>query len=181
MRQFTHSDLVEIAYKWVMKNASCGFAFKEFKSLAEEQPDVIGFGSSGHSVLIECKASRSDFLADKRKPFRVNPQLGMGSQRLYCCPAGLIKVDELPEGWGLIYVDDNKKARKVHSLNPGNIYLKSIPKNDRAEMDVMYSALRRLQIRNRIEEVYLGTPSQEYWNARLKETEEAENATQLNP
>lgn len=175
----THSQLVDIAHKWVLANASCGVAFKEFKSLATEQPDVIGFGSSGHSVLVECKATRSDFLCDKNKPFRVNPELGMGSQRYYCCPTGLISKDELPEGWGLIYVDENGKARKVQSLNPSNIYLKAIPKSDKAEMDVMYSALRRLQLRNRIGEVYDGLPTKEYWQERLNEAREGTENSEI--
>src|ERR1700743_1391059 len=107
----THSELVQIAYRWVLKNGSCGVAFKELVTLgSNEIPDVIGFGAWEHSVLIECKVSRSDFLADKHKSFRKEPHLGMGNQRFYCCPTGLIKVEELPEGWGLIYVNEKGKA-----------------------------------------------------------------------
>jgi hypothetical protein len=65
--KFTHKELVEIAYKWILKNGSVGVAVKELYSLASEIPDVIGFGG-WESVVIECKASRSDFLADKKKP-----------------------------------------------------------------------------------------------------------------
>lgn len=103
----THKQLVEIAYRWVLKNGSVGIAFKELKSLSNEIPDVIGFGG-WHSILIECKVSRSDFLSDKKKPHRAK---GMGDWRFYCCPKGLIKVSELPEKWGLIYVDEKRKAR----------------------------------------------------------------------
>lgn len=155
-KQFTHKELVNIAYRWVLANASCGFAFREFNAVTDtgEQPDVIGFGSWGHSVLIEVKVSRNDFLADKKKKFRLNPETGMGSQRYYCCPTGLIKPDELPEGWGLIYVNEKGRATKVKSLNQGNIYAKKLPCNTQAEMALMYSALRRLHIRGRIDEIY---------------------------
>lgn len=64
-----HRKLVESAYKWVLKNCSCGVAFKELVTNAcnGECPDVIGFGAWGHSVLIECKTSRQDFKADAKK------------------------------------------------------------------------------------------------------------------
>lgn len=100
--KYTHSQLIDIAYKWALKNRPIGCAFKDMRSYSNETADVIGFGGSGLSVLIEVKVSRSDFLADRKKPFRINPALGMGSERYYCCPDGLIKVDDLPFGWGLI-------------------------------------------------------------------------------
>jgi hypothetical protein len=153
----THKDLVEAAYKWVLKNASCGVAFKELNSLASngEHPDVIGFGSGGHSVLVECKISRSDFLADKKKPFRICPELGMGSYRFYCCPVGLLQKEDLPENWGLLWVSENLKTKCVYKPYKGYIcYGKAFEKNLKAEHELMYSALRRLQIRGRIEEIY---------------------------
>ncbi len=152
----SHSDLVMIAYKWVLKNGSCGFAFREMKALCDEIPDVIGFGSGGHSVLIECKVSRSDFLCDKGKPFRLNPMLGMGRHRAYCCPEGLIKPEELPTGWGLIYVNEKGKARMVVSMYDGNIVSKYIghERSIKNEMALMYSALRRLNLRGHIESIY---------------------------
>jgi|GEM_PF-1561623 len=159
---FSHRGLVEVAYKWLLNNASCGVAFKELGCLTtSEIPDVIGFGSDGHSVLIEVKVSRSDFLCDKNKYFRKNPQLGMGSQRFYCCPTDLIKQSDLPEGWGLIYVNDKMKARCVYQPYKGNIGERhnGFSKNLKAEHGLMSSALRRLHIRGRIDEIYeLSTP-----------------------
>lgn len=153
----THRDLVEVAYKWVLKNTSCGVAFKELNAYTcnGEIPDVIGFGHGRHSILIECKISRSDFWADKKKAFRTAPWLGVGSQRFYCCPVDLIKINELPPRWGLIYVDENLKAKCVHKDYKGNIGERNgIEKNIQAECEIMYSALRRLQLRGRIEEIY---------------------------
>lgn len=155
----THSELVIIAYKYCLRQLSCGVAFRELKTLHSEICDVIGFGSGGHSVLIEVKISRSDFLADKKKPFRSNPQLGAGKNRYYCCPENLIKVEELPEGWGLIYVDSTGKAVMKHKplvelFNINGNPVKRVyehKRHEKAERGIMYSALRRLQITGHID------------------------------
>lgn len=148
------------AYKWVLKNTSCGCAFKELRSLAEngEYPDVIGFGSGGHSVLVEVKVSRNDFAGEqKRKHFRVAPELGMGTQRFYFAPEGVIKIEDLPTGWGLVVVGKKCKPRVAYSPYKGNIGERHEGfhnKNIRAEHGLMYSALRRLHKRGLIEEIY---------------------------
>jgi len=145
-----HKSLVDSAHKWVLKNASCGVAFKEVRAytISGESPDVIGFGGWGRSVLVECKASLSDFYADKKKAFRKNPALGMGSYRYYCCPEGLINQNQLPEGWGLLYVNEKGKCRCV--FNP----YKGLPVNKgfsdskclESEHRLMYSMLRRIEV-----------------------------------
>lgn len=157
MKQFTHSELVKIAHRWVLKNASCGVAFKELVCLStQEIPDVIGFGAWKHSVMVECKISRSDYLSDKKKPFRINAESGVGKWRFYCVPEGLIKKEELPNGWGLLYVSDNGKCRAYYNPYVGKREMQhpGHPTNILAEMGIMYSALRRLHLRGRIEEIY---------------------------
>ncbi len=151
---FSHSDLVEIGYRWVIKK--CGFAFKELTCINNEIADVIGFNSNGTFVL-EAKTSRADFLKDKKKTFRKDSGIGMGDWRFFIVPKGLIKVTELPEMWGLIEV--NEKGKAINTFNPfgrGNFYgmWRRNPKNKDAEMNLMYSALRRLHLRGRIDEIY---------------------------
>ncbi len=156
---FTHKQLIPIAYKWVLGPGKCGCAFKELNSLTcnSEYPDVLGIKSNG-TVLIEAKVSLSDFYSDKKKTFRKIPKLGMGDYRFYMCPSGLIKPEQLPENWGLIYVNIEGKARCV--VNPycksltGNIWNNPHEKNWKAEQGLMYSALRRLHIRGHIESIY---------------------------
>lgn len=156
---FTHKELVTIAYKWILTKGFCGAAFRELKTMTcnGECPDVIGFRSWGFSVLIECKASRSDFLCDKNKKFRKDPSKGMGDYRFYLCPEGLIKPEDLPEKWGLIWVSPNGKAKCI--VNPycasveGNIWDNPMPKNWRAEHGLMYSGLRRLHEKGLIENI----------------------------
>ena len=150
----THSELIEIGYKWLL--SKCSFAIKELVTHTQEQPDVIGFNANG-SFLLEAKASRSDFLSDKKKPFRIIPSEGMGDWRFFIAPKGLIKVDELPELWGLIEV--NEKGKAICVFNPfgkGNIYSnwKRHEKCEACERIIMFSALRRLQANKMIETIY---------------------------
>lgn len=161
--KITHKELVEISYKWVLKRGGCGVAFKELNTLAcnREYPDVIGFGSGEYSVLVECKASYSDFVADKNKSFRIAPTLGMGKYRLYCCEEGLIKPEELPFQWGLIYIKDGKYRIIVNPLPHGTIVDGKyhhvnwcFDQNLRAEHGLMYSALRRLFIKGYMPAIY---------------------------
>lgn len=96
----THSELVCRALKWATPRTS--FSFAELCTYAGEFPDVWGMGGSG-SILIECKASRSDFLVDGKKWFRRNPEQGMGNLRYFMCQPDLIRPEEIPEKWGLLY------------------------------------------------------------------------------
>lgn len=66
-----------------------------------EAPDAIGFAHD-RSILLECKVSRSDFLADRKKVFRVKPELGMGCYRYYLAPPGVLAPEEIPDRWGLL-------------------------------------------------------------------------------
>lgn len=86
-----------------------------------ERVDAILF-TSGSSFLIETKISRSDFLADKKKPFRNDPSLGVGTYRYYACPEGLIKIDELPEKWGLIEIPEQKSRSAIMPVGFGGYH-----------------------------------------------------------
>lgn len=101
-----HTELVNIAEKWLYKK-DCWFVLKEFPSSIREIPDAIGFGEK-YSILVECKATEVSFKCDAKKPFRINPELGVGHHRYYMCPEGVIEIKDLPDGWGLIYVKFEK-------------------------------------------------------------------------
>ena len=154
MNDYTHSQLVDIAEKWLLNK--CGFAFKELTTFAGETPDAIGFRSAT-SILIECKRSRSDFLADKKKFHRMNPSYGVGEYRFYMCPKGMIKSDELPDKWGLLYVNENGSVRKIVGPKGNSWYDNEFAfyeRNIKNEMAMMYSALRRLHLRGAIPLIY---------------------------
>ncbi|MEQ5770023.1 hypothetical protein NFH98_20845 [Halomonas sp. H33-56] len=152
----THDHLVERAEKW-LRGQGCGVVFNDrFRAATHsgEQPDAIGW-RDGLSLLIECKASRADFLADKKKRFRRDPAEGMGDWRFMMCPPGLIAPDELPPGWGLLYVHP-RKVERAHGV-PANCHWwikKPFEGNKRSETQLMYSALRRLSLRGHFDSIY---------------------------
>ncbi len=106
MSNYTHDQLCDIAVDYLKKRGYYVVA-KEVNCGCGEIPDAIGFNYS-RSALIECKTSRSDFLADRKKLCRTGKRTGLGNYRFYLCEEGLIKKEELPYGWGLIYVNNTR-------------------------------------------------------------------------
>lgn len=150
-----HDELCMRAARFLKKNGF-GVVFDDrYQALTEsnEKPDAMGF-RNGVSCLIEVKVSRSDFLADKRKRFRSTPELGMGDWRFYMCPPNLISVEELPEGWGLLYAHE-KIIKKVKGF-PLNTQWSKKPFQSakQSECDFLYGALRRMQIRGHFDSIY---------------------------
>ena len=107
-----------------------------------ETPDAIGWKRGSHSVLVECKISRADFLIDQQKPFRMKSEVGMGCERFYLTPAGLLNLDELPQGWGLLEL----RATKVEIVHPSLKNFRST-KGFRYEMNLLLASLRRVEVR----------------------------------
>lgn len=111
-----HKELTSRAAKWLKchsKNTivpNCSIVAEDLMTAAStgEIPDVIGW-CSWTSVLIEVKVSRGDFLRDKKKPFRKYTDMGMGENKYYLCPEGLITEEDLPELWGLLWIDKKGK------------------------------------------------------------------------
>src|ERR1700758_2551009 len=137
----THAQLVDRAVKW-LRSYRCGVILSEQACLSGEMPDAIGWKRACHSVLVECKISRADFLADRIKPFRQRPELGVGSERFYLTPRGLIRPDELPLGWGLLEYHN----REVRMLRASKKNLRS-DEGFRCEMNLLLASLRRVEIR----------------------------------
>ncbi|HHE5241342.1 TPA: hypothetical protein ACPFIV_001871 [Klebsiella michiganensis] len=156
----THDELCQIACRFLQNNGFKVAFHDRFVACVGtgEQPDAIGFRNLA-SCLIEVKCSRGDFLADKKKPFRRMPNQGMGDWRFFMAEPGFIDVSDLPPGWGLLYVR-NGRVYKVHGW-PGNALWcsrehKPFQANKQAECDYMYSALRRMDLRGHLKEVYDG-------------------------
>ena len=98
----THTELVARALRWVRVTLKYSVTIGEGVAVGIEWPDVLGFRWLGaDTILVECKASRADFLRDAEKPFRRNPSLGMGRQRIYVAPPDMLTPEEMPQGWGL--------------------------------------------------------------------------------
>lgn len=137
----THKALVRSMAAWLRNAQGCTIVLAELSTYNAETPDCIGFYSSGGgSVLVECKVSRSDFLADKAKSFRRYSEQGMGNLRYFAAPIGVIKPEDLPAGWGLIEVRDSLRSRRI-TVDP-----QRMEANKRAEVTMLVSAIRRLEI-----------------------------------
>jgi len=131
-----HGRLTKRAVAWLLGKGACKVAGEEVKSMTNREiPDAIGFNYKGYCTIIECKASRADFLADKKKDFRARPERGMGVLRYFMVPAGLVAKEEVPEGWGLIYVYP-KTCRIIKQASPFS------DRNTRAEFACMVKMMR---------------------------------------
>ena len=127
--------------RW-LRSYGCGVVLSEQACVSGEMPDAIGWKKACHSVLVESKVSRADFLADRGKPFRLKPDDGVGCERYYLAPPVLIRIDELPPGWGLLEVCGREAVRvKASAKN-----LRS-PTGFENEMNLLLASLRRVEIR----------------------------------
>ncbi|MBZ5680887.1 MAG: hypothetical protein LAO24_12355 [Acidobacteriia bacterium] len=137
----THSQLVEKAVRW-LRHYRCGVVLSEQACVSGEMPDAIGWKRACHSVLVECKITRADFLADRTKPFRLKPEQGVGSERFYLTPASLVHAEELPLGWGLLEI----RERRIEMVHASAKNLRSAT-GFRYEMNLLLASLARVQVR----------------------------------
>jgi len=138
-----HAQLVSRAAEWLRHKYGCGIVLSEQYCVTGEVPDVIGWKASCQSVLVECKVSRADFLADANKPFRLQPEDALGSKRFYLAPASMITCEELPKHWGLLEC----VGREVQIMvKPGRVDLRS-PVGLMKEMNLLLASLRRVEVR----------------------------------
>ena len=137
----THDELSELVAKWLKRHSqnmlipNCATVAVDMKTLEQEKPDVIGWNGCS-STMIEVKVGRGDFLKDFKKPFRQICEKGVGEFRYYCCPSGLIRENELPDKWGLLYLNEenNIEIIKVAEIQKANL---------KAERNMLISLLRR--------------------------------------
>jgi hypothetical protein len=137
----THEKLVLLAVAW-LRRYRCGVVLSEQACVSGEMPDAIGWKKACHSVLVECKVSRADFLVDREKPFRQKPENGVGCERFYLAPRGLIRVEELRPGWGLLELC----GREIEKLKPSAKNLRT-PIGFGYEMNLLLASLRRVEVR----------------------------------
>ena len=138
----THAQLVERSKKWLEKHGgkfACGVVLAEYRCYSPEIPDVIGFNHR-HSILIECKVSRTDFKADKKKPCRRHIKQ-LGSLRYYLTLPHVACAKDIDNGWGLLYATDNRIIEVKKSEYFGGDSVKA------AEWSILYSVARRLNLR----------------------------------
>lgn len=158
----SHQELNTKAANYAHRTLNAGIVLIEHQCRGNNEIiDVAAFRSS-IVVNIEVKVSRSDFLKDKSKPHRKPGACSMGHFRFYCCPAGVIKPEDLPEGWGLLEYHQKSDSIKCKSgpksmmrclqdpnscssknkkiLEP--FFFESV--NERAHTNLLFSAYRQL-------------------------------------
>lgn len=137
----THAQLVEKAVRW-LRSYRCGVVLSEQACSSGEMPDAIGWKKACHSVMIECKITRADFIVDQAKPWREKPERGVGNERFYLSLPGLIKTEELPAGWGLL----EYRRGRIEMLRESAKDLRS-GMGFRYEMNLLLASLRRVEVR----------------------------------
>lgn len=142
----THRDISILAGHYLKDKGiqpfhRCTYVVCEYDRVGEK-PDAFGFSCSS-TQLIEVKMSRADFFADRKKNWRKNQEKGIGRYRSYLCPEGLIKPDEVPQNWGLLYFNDQGNIIPV--LKPKE----QIP-DHMQELALIASILRRENIKKGI-------------------------------
>jgi hypothetical protein len=138
----THEQLVTKAVEW-LRRYGCGIVLSEQACVSGEVPDAIGWKGVCRSVLVECKLTRSDFLADRAKPFRLNPETGLGCERWYFTPAGLLSPEDLPRYWGLLEL----RAGKLRVALKASRHSQRMPAGLLYEMNLLLASLRRVEVR----------------------------------
>lgn len=134
MSKNLHRQLCEIGAKFLKRSASknghgCHFTIIE-PSVYGENPDVFGVrhgtiserkigdtvyvcGYDVGTVVLEAKTSRPDFLRDRAKSHKATDEMGLGRWRYYICPENLIKVEDLPPKYGLIWVTKGGQVKVI--------------------------------------------------------------------
>ena len=130
-----------MAVRW-LRRYRCGVVLSEQACVSGEMPDAIGWKKACRSVLVECKVSRADFVADRDKSFRQRPEIGVGCERYYLAPRGLVSIEELPAGWGLLEV----WGREIERVKESAKNLRS-DAGFQNEMNLLLASLRRVEIR----------------------------------
>ncbi len=113
-----------------------------------------------HHALIEAKCSRADLLADRKKRFRKNPSLGMGDWRFFISEPGIISIEDLPPAGDYFTLLTEEYGKymggPVGNCCWGNPDDKPFTGNKQVECDYMLSALRRMELRGHLNEIYDG-------------------------
>jgi hypothetical protein len=130
-----------MAVHW-LRRYRCGVVLSEPACANGEMPDAVGWKKACHSVLVECKVTRGDFLADRCKPFRKDSANGVGCERYYLAPRGLVRLEELPAGWGLL----EQNGREIELIKRSAKNLRSAAGFE-FEMNLLLASLKRVELR----------------------------------
>jgi hypothetical protein len=137
-----HDALVRVASEWLFSQGCTLVVTDIGGGRMPERPDAIGWRGN-ESVLIECKASRSDFGDEGSKSRHRDPCRSIGMRRYFMVPAGSVTLEDMDHpyrgwthGWGLLIVSDGVVSCARTSIAHHGTREHEIP--------VMLSAMRRV-------------------------------------
>lgn len=135
----THKEGVKRIAAWLNGTKRMAVVMAErVVTACSETPDAIAWGSRGESILVEVKVSRADFHSDKAKVFRRDEDNGVGQLRYFAAPAGILKPEDMPEGWGLL---------AIHQYQVRELVAPAVKTANRVnEVAMLVSAIRRLEL-----------------------------------
>ena len=138
-----HAELVGLAKKWLERSHgnkfACGVVLAEYRCYVREIPDVIGLNAQ-RSIVLECKVSRADFLADRKKGHRCERR-SLGNYRYYLTLPDVACAEDVDNGWGLLHFDGRRVIEVKKSEWFGGDEVKA------AEWALLYSVARRVNLR----------------------------------
>jgi len=132
--EITHAVLVRVATVWLQQNHTV--VATEITTAVNEIPDAIGF-KNYETTVVECKTSKTDFIRNSKKTHE-RGGYGVGNKRWFLVPKGLVSVDEVPEGWGLLEYRESGHVR--------GYYIKIIVAAPRQEGDFVRLRQERLML-----------------------------------
>jgi len=138
----THAQLVQRAIVW-LRSYRCSVVLSEQACASGEMPDAICWKADAALRCGRMQGLRADFLADRAKPFRIKPEIGLGCERFYLTAPDLVAIEELPAGWGLL---ESQRGR-VKMLRPSSQKSLRSAQGMKYEMNLLLASLRRVELR----------------------------------
>jgi hypothetical protein len=112
-----HAQLVRAGGDWLRFEKHCAVVLLEPARRRGERPDLIGWhhehDCTWTSYLIECKASKEDLRADRKKIWRGLAR-GLGMFRYLLIPEQFrLITNDVPPHWGILEMGDHREVRVV--------------------------------------------------------------------
>jgi hypothetical protein len=144
--EITHAKLVHVAARWLRTYAKCKVVLTEYANKYPETPDALGWTAQETCILVECKVSATDFVADKQKAYRAIWSDGIGDQRYYLLTSALwqqLHLSSIPDSWGILVYIRPRIVVVCRSISPTTLPSYGL----RAERSKLLSYVRRAQLR----------------------------------
>ena len=126
-----------------MRRSRCGIVLSEQGCSSGEMPDAIGWKGKNHSIVIECKISRADFLADCVQAMAEESSHCVGLRALLTpLRRGCSSRSRCPKDGGCW----RSQGRELKLVKKSKRKLRQ-PEGLMNEMNLLLASLRRVEVR----------------------------------